>query len=78
LNESSAEGIDFFAALGAIRIDESRPAPVLDTVVRSNAWSKETARERRQAQRDMETAYDWDTYVSGQDTTSARWTSSAR
>jgi hypothetical protein len=37
---------------------------VLDTVVRPGSWAKETAHERRRAQRDDRIDYDWDTYVS--------------
>lgn len=61
LNESSDDGIGFFAVtLGAIRIDESAPAPVLETVARPSEWAKTIARERRKIHRD----HDWDTYVS--------------
>jgi hypothetical protein len=44
LNDHTAESVGFFGIeLRAIRIDESRPAPIFDVVVRPNDWERSVA-----------------------------------
>jgi hypothetical protein len=57
LNDSSIEGIDFFAiVLKVVRIGQSAAAPMLESVIRPNEWVRKAVKATYQAG-------DWEEYV---------------
>ena len=64
MNDQTTEEVAFFAiALGAVRIGNSDPAPLLETVVRPNEWVRRTKPDRNRARRDLRDDFDRERYI---------------
>lgn len=64
MNDETTEAVAFFAiALSAVKIGESAPAPLLETIVRPNEWVKRTSGERKNAHLDLRDDYDRESYI---------------
>lgn len=58
LNEHTVESVRFFAVeLRAIRVDDSRPAPIFEVVVRPNDWERRVAAVRSTERSERQEAY---------------------
>jgi hypothetical protein len=65
LNAHTGDGIRFFGIeIRAIRVDDSRPAPVLEVVARPNDWERRVASSTKPLSRRMELYREfWDRYL---------------